>query len=113
MRRKILAIIVSLLFLTTIPSVLGVNSESEDTESCLDIGRVFLKGLVLFPHYSDDQLTCFAIILFYIEFTPTERSMGWIRFKWITLDHAFGIKTGPFHIIGWLFGFFEGGLEIQ
>jgi hypothetical protein len=112
MKRKILTILVSLLFLTTIPSVMGVNSDSEDIEPCLDIGGVFLKGLVLFPRYSWESLTCFAIRLFYIEITPTERNMGWITFKWVTLENVVNVKTGRFNIIGYINGFFVSGLKI-
>lgn len=113
MKRKILTILVSMLFLSVIPSVIGVDSESDDREPCLDIGRVYLKGLFLFPHYSGDDLIFFALSLFFIQFTPTERTYGWIRLQWVTLENFTGeFKTGPFHIIGWFFGFLEGGLEI-
>jgi len=78
---------VSLLFLITIPSVIGVTSESDDREPCLDIGRVYLKGLFLFPHYSGDDLIFFALSLFFIQFTPTERTYGWIRLQWVTLEN--------------------------
>jgi len=72
MKNKIFAILVSMLFITMIPSAIGeiTNHESDIIKPCLDIGRVFYKGLVLFPRYSDGNLTCFAIWLSINRKTP-------------------------------------------
>ncbi len=54
MNRKILAILVSLLFITMIPSVIGVNFESDIIDSSLFDERVWMKGLLSrsnrYPH---------------------------------------------------------------
>jgi len=86
-----------------ISSAIGeiANPGSEVREPCLDVERTFYKGLILFPHYSDDNLTCFAISLLLIQFTPIENTYSWIRLQWITIENFIGvIKTGPFNIIG-------------
>ena len=111
MRRKILAIIVSMLFLSVIPSVLGINTESEDREPCLDIGRCFYRGLLFNPPKSEPN-TYFAIWLFY----PTEEGVQLIILDWVTLK-VFGYLGRMyefwFGLFIYVFGFFEGGLEIQ
>jgi hypothetical protein len=113
MKKKILTILISLLFLTMIPSVSGINSNSEDIEPCLDVGRVFFRGIVFFPHYSGDDLICFVPRILYIEFTPTEQTIGWIRLGWVRFENFTGtIIIGPFNIIGYLYGIFPGGLDI-
>lgn len=120
MERKILTILVSMLFLTLIPSAIGeiANPESDVKTTDLDVGRVFLKGFVLFPHNSDGNFTFFAIRLFYIEITPTESSCGWIILKWVTIQdfnyhgRVYEILLGLFTFL-YFFGFLEeGGLEI-
>jgi len=105
MIRKILAILVSVLFITMIPSVLGVTSESEDIEPCLDVERTVYRGLVLFPHYSDRNITFFAICLSYYQISPTERSSGLILFKWITV-RSYSDLYPRFYDIG-LLGLFK------
>ncbi|UCD12966.1 MAG: hypothetical protein JSW60_05205 [Thermoplasmatales archaeon] len=115
MKRRILPILASLLFITMIPSAIGeiANSESDIRTTDLDVGRTFYRGVVLFPHYSDDNLICFVLRLFYLEITPIERSWGWLTLGWVTFEKFTGkIITGPFNIIGYIFGYFEGGLEI-
>ncbi len=110
MKKKLLAILVSMLFLTTIPSVLGVNSESEDIEPCLDIGRYFTKGLVFNPPKSEPN-TYFAIWLWY----PTEGGMQLIILDWVTLiPSSYNGRFYEITIFGlfiYIIGFFEGGLE--
>jgi len=110
MERKILAILVSILFITMIPSVIGVNSESEDREPCLDIGRYFTRGLLFDPPFNSEPNLYFAIWLFY----PTEEGVKLIILDWVTLN----ISLGRWYEVGlglfiFVFGFFEGGLEIE
>ena len=119
MKRKILTILVSMLFITIIPSVMGeiANPEPNDSEPCLDIERVCFRGLVLFPHYSDDNFTFFAVWLSYCKITPTEKNFGLILFKWVKITGRdslyygrwYEIRLGPFMFIQ--LGC-SGGLEI-
>lgn len=120
MQRKILAILVSILFIATIPSAIGeiVDSESDIIKPCLDVGRTFYKGLILFPHHSDGNLTFFAVWLWYIKFTPTERECGLIILKWVTIPYRDSAYLGRFYEVGlglftYIFGIFQGGLEVR
>lgn len=100
-----------MLFITLIPSVIGVNSESEDRKSSLDIGRCFCKGLLFNPPKSEPN-TYFAIWLFY----PTEEGLQLILFDWVTLKGSayLGRMYGfCFGLFIYVFGYFEGGLEIR
>ncbi len=118
--KKTITILVSLLFLTTIPSIVGLNSDSEDIEPCLDITRVFLRGFIIIPHRHPDKIfNFFAVRLFYIEFNPTERTKGWITLKWVTIKNPGYIYIEPKYEFGfglfslaYLVGFYEGGLVI-
>ena len=115
MERKILAIFVSLLFLTTIPSVLGeiADSESDFRENNLDFDRVWMKGLLSrsnrFPPYR--YLAIRLVVIYNISSNP-QREVYW--FKWITFrDSAYmgrryevGLGLSIFYI-----GYVE-GLEI-
>jgi hypothetical protein len=113
MKKKILAILVSLLFVATIPSVIGINYEL-DNKSSLDIGRCFLKGL-LFDLPWGNPNTYFAIWFWY----PTEEGMqliilDWLRVPWWK-DSAYLGRFYEISIFGlfiYVFGFFEGGLEV-
>lgn len=114
MKRKLFAILISMLFISMMPSVVGVNTELEK-EPCLDVGRIFIKGgFVFFPHYSDGDLIFFVIILSFIEITPTERNWRCLGPRWIRLENFIGnIWIGPFGILGYVFGTCMGGIEIK
>ncbi|MHA1492222.1 MAG: hypothetical protein ACTSRI_21545, partial [Promethearchaeota archaeon] len=90
----------------------GVNSESEDGEPCLDVGRYFCRGLLFDPPFNSEPNLYFAIWLYY----PTEEGVQLIILDWVTL--VFSAYMGRMYEVGlglfiFVFGFFEGGLEIE
>lgn len=108
MKRKILTIIISMLFIAMIPTAIGeiANPESNDIEPCLDVGRCFLKGFGFFPQREGNEITFFVIRF------RMPNDVCW--FQWITIkDSAYSSRL---YIIGknivYVFGFFQGGLEI-
>lgn len=112
MIRKILAILISMLFITMIPSVIGVNSESEDRESSLDIGRYICRGLVFDPPFNSEPDLYFAIWLFY----QTEECVELIILDWVIIRGS--AYMGRMYEVGlglfiYIFGIFEGGLEVE
>lgn len=116
MKKKIIGLLVCMLMLTTIPLAAGITTETEpDKEPTLDVGRVFLKGLLFHKLRKGNVNHAMAIRLFYIEFTPTERAFGWVTLNTVVFkDSAY---LGRMYEVGlglftYVFGFFEGGLEI-
>lgn len=109
MKRKILAILTSLLFVTLIPSTIGDISEidSDIRTTNLDVGRTFCIGIGLFPHRSGNTITFFAIWLLYKEF---------LFLKWVTLKDSSTFLAGRYIIqrdlVVFIVGIFLGGLEI-
>jgi len=101
-KKKIMGLLVCMLMMTTIPLAAGMTETEPDAEPTLDVGRVFLKGLLFHR-------------LFYIEITPTERTFGWVTLNHVVFrDSAY---LGRMYEVGlglftYIFGFFLGGLEI-
>ena len=115
MKKKIIGIFVcTLLIFTTVLPVVGMAETEKDPES-LDVGRVFLKGLLFHRLRKGNVNHALAIRLFYIEFTPTERAIGWVTLNHVVFrDSAY---LGRMYEVGlglftYIFGFFLGGLEI-
>ena len=104
-----------MLMLTTIPLAAGMTESEPDSEPTLDVGRVFIKGLLFHKLRKGNVNHAMAVRLFYIEFTPTERAIGWVTFNHVVFrDSAY---LGRMYEVGlglftYVFGFFEGGLEI-
>jgi len=115
MKKKIIGLLVCMLMLTTIPLAAGITETEKDPEPTLDVGRVFLKGLLFHKLRKGNVNHAMAIRLFYIEFTPTERAVGWVTLNTVIFkDSAY---LGRMYEVGlglftYVFGFFEGGLEI-
>ena len=116
MKKKIIGLLVCMLMLTTIPLAAGITTETEkDPEPTLDVGRVFLKGLLFHKLRKGNVNHAMAIRLFYIEITPTERSFGWVTLNTVVFkDSAY---LGRMYEVGlglftYVFGFFEGGLQV-
>lgn len=115
MKRKIIGVFICMMMLTTIPLAAGAIETEPDSEPTLDVGRVFLKGLLFHKLRKGNVNHALAIRLFYIEFTPTERAFGWVTLNTVIFkDSAY---LGRMYEVGlglftYVFGFFEGGLEI-
>lgn len=115
MKRKILGIFACMLMLTTIPLAAGMTEKTEQDPEPLDVGRVFLKGLLFHKLRKGNTNHAMAIRLFYIQITPTERTMGWVTLNTVIFrDSAY---MGRMYEVGlglftYVFGFFEGGLQI-
>ncbi len=115
MKKKIIGLLVCMLMLTTIPLAAGITETEKESEPTLDVGRVFLKGLLFHKLRKGNVNHAMAIRLFYIEITPTERSFGWVTLNTVIFkDSAY---LGRMYEVGlglftYVFGFFEGGLEI-
>jgi hypothetical protein len=115
MKKKIIGLLICMLMLTTIPLAAGMTEETEQDPETQAIGRVFLKGLLFHKLRKGNTNHAMAIRLFYIQFTPTERTMGWVTLNTVIFkDSAY---LGRMYEVGlglftYVFGFFEGGLEI-
>ena len=114
MKKKIIGLLVCMLMLTTIPLAAGITETENDPEQT-SIGRVFLKGLLFRKLRTGNTNHAMAIRLFYIQITPTERTVGWVTLNTVIFkDSAY---LGRMYEVGlglftYVFGFFEGGLEI-
>jgi uncharacterized lipoprotein NlpE involved in copper resistance len=89
---------------------------SQSQNSGLDVGRVWLRGLLFRCNRVGDVYYAFALRLHYIEFTPTERTGGMVIMKHMVFTDS--ARTGRMYEFGaglftYVFGFFEGGLEIR
>lgn len=114
MKKKIIGLLVCTLMLATVPLAAGVTQEKE-IEPELDIGRVFLKGLIFRCNRFGNVNHGLAIRLLYIEITPTERSWGWVTFNRVTFRDS--LYMGRMYEVGmglftYVFGLYAGGLEI-
>lgn len=114
MKKKIIGLLVCTLMLATVPLAAGVTQEKE-IEPELDVGRVFLKGLIFRCNRFGNVNHGLAIRLLYIEITPTERSWGWVTFNRVTFRDS--LYMGRMYEVGmglftYVFGLYAGGLEI-
>jgi len=102
-----------------------VNSDDPDdtciievmlvTPCNLDIGRVWLRGLLFRCNHVGNVNNALALRLHYIEFTPTERGTGTVMMNRVIFKDP--ARTGRMYEFGaglftYVIGFFEGGLEI-
>ncbi|UCD14388.1 MAG: hypothetical protein JSW60_02955 [Thermoplasmatales archaeon] len=102
--------------MSIVPIAAGVV-EVEPNPEPLDIGRVYLRGLCFNLIDMGRKNYGWAIRLRYIEFTPTERTAGFITLKRV----AFGdsilagrmYEPGPLGFFTFVFGIFRGGIEVQ
>lgn len=112
-RKKLLGVFTCMLLIAMIPLASGMTESEPDSESTLDVGRVWLRGLIFRCNRVGNDNHAFAIRLHYIEFTLTERTAGMV-----TLNRViFGDSTtyGLMYEVGrftYVFGFFKGGLDI-
>ena len=90
MKRKILTILVSLLFITMIPSVVGeiADSESDFKENSLDFDRVYMNALLLYKLRKGNLNTCFAIRLVVWYNISSEPYCEVYWFKWVTFKDS-------------------------
>jgi len=114
MKRKLLGVFACMLLLATIPLVAGV-SETDDPQPELDIGRVWLRGLLFRCIRVGNDNHALALRLHYIEFTLTERTAGMVTMNNVIFKDS--AHTGRMYEVGlgmftYVIGFFEGGLEI-
>jgi len=111
MFRKGLAVAVILLFigLALAPSINAKDIEiKDDTIEPLDIGRFMVRGFGLFPRYSGENVTFFALRLSYMMINGTERTIGVCWLKRITLPRSTIAHVGPFNIVIHVWGFLRG-----
>jgi len=111
MFRKGLAVAVILLFIGVafIPNVSADDREiNDDTTEPLDIGRSMIRGFGLFPRYSGENVTFFALRLSYMMINSTERTIGVCWLKRITLPRSTIVHVGPFNIVIYVCGVFRG-----
>jgi len=86
-----------------------------DPKAELDVGRVWLRGLLWHCNRVGNVNHALALRLHYIEFTGTERTAGIVTDNHVIFkDSAY---TGRMYEVGtglftYIIGFFEGGLEI-
>jgi len=111
MIKKGLAVAVILLFigLALAPSINANDKEiNDDTTEPLDIGRSRIRGFGLFPRYSGENVTFFALRLSYMMINSTERTIGVCWLKRITLPRSTIVHVGPFNIVIYVCGVFRG-----
>ena len=118
MKRKILAILISLLFIATIPSAIGeiTNTESDFKENNLDDESVWMRGLLFRCNLVGNHKGWFAIhlVVIYNISSEPQREVYW--FEWVTfrLPYLGGMYEIGLGLFTWyyFFGFYGGGLEI-
>lgn len=113
-KRKILGVFACMLMLTTIPLAAGMIETEPDSEPT-DVGRVWLRGLLFRCNHIGNENHALALRLHYIEITPTERTTGVVMMNRVIFKDA--TYNGRMYEVGlgmftYVFGFFEGGLEI-
>ena len=111
MLRKGLAVAVILLFIGVAfaPTINAKDVEiKDDTIEPLDISRNGIRGFGLFPRYSGENVTFFAVRLSYTMINGTERETGVYSLKRITLPRNTIVHVGPFNIVIYVWGVFRG-----
>jgi len=104
-----------MLMMATIPLVAGVTEDRESSPSPDIAGRVWLRGFMFRRIKSGHINNAIALRLHYIEFTPTERTWGVITMKRIAFRDFLYIGRfyeTPLGVLGYVCGFFRGGLEV-
>lgn len=102
----------------TIPLASGVIEEQkpEPEHGTADIGRVWLRGLCFNLIDLGRKHFGWAIRVHYIEFTPTERTTGFITLKRIAFGDSIVAgrmyEPGPIGLFTFVFGLFRGGIEV-
>jgi len=115
MKRKIFSLLICILLISTIPLAAGVTENEPEREPGLDVGRVWLRGLVFRCNRWGNVNHALALRLHYIEFTPSERTMGIITMNHVVFrDSAY---LGRMYEVGlglftYIVGIFLGGIEI-
>ncbi len=112
---KLASLFVCALMMSTIPLAAGVTEDIESSPNPDIVGRVWLRGLMFRRIKSGNINNAIAIRLHYIEFTPTERTMGTIVLKRVAFRDFLYIGRmyeTPLGILVYVFGFFRGGLEV-
>jgi len=115
LKKKIVSTIICILIISTIPLATGVTDPEPEPQTT-DIGRVWLRGLCFNLVDLGRMNYGWAIRVHYIEFTPTERTMGFITLKRIAFGDSIMAGTmyepGPLGFFTIVFGLFRGGIEI-
>ena len=115
LNKKIIGILICLLVLSTIPLAAGTEEKESEPQAQLDVGRVWLRGLLFRCNRWGNVNHGLALRLHYIEVTPSERTFGVV-----TLNHVMfrdSAYLGRMYEVGlglftYVFGIFMGGLEI-
>ncbi|UCD13011.1 MAG: hypothetical protein JSW60_05440 [Thermoplasmatales archaeon] len=105
-----------MLMISIIPLAAGMTQEEPEYQPEIDVGRVFLKGLLFRCNRFGNVNHALAIRLFYLEITPTERSWGWVTFNRVSFRDS--LYMGRMWEVGmglftYVFGLYAGGLEIS
>ena len=77
-KKKLLGVFACMLMLTMIPLAAGMIEPEPDSEPTLDVGRVWLRGLLFRCNRIGNVNTAMALSLHYIEITATERTAGMV-----------------------------------
>ncbi len=90
MKKKVIAILVSLLFITMIPSAIGeiADSESDFKENNLDFDRVYMRAWLFYKLRKGNHNTFFAyrLVVWYNISSEPYREAYW--FKWVTFKDS-------------------------
>lgn len=114
MNKKIVGLLICALLVSTIPLAAGLNNEPE-AQPELDVGRVWLRGLLFRCNRWGNTNHALALRLHYIEFTPSERTMGIITMNHVIFrDSAYlgRMYEVGFGLFTYIVGVFMGGIEI-
>ncbi len=111
MKKKVIAILVSMLFIAMIPSTIGDDCEPEQEDKI-----IFMRGLIFHFHklYKGDFPTIFVAIHLVVWYNTSEgiiREVYWfepLHFKLPYLGRMYEVGLGLFTFY---FVFFRGGLE--
>ena len=115
MNKKILGLLLCIMMISTIPLAAGVTDTEPEEQSTLDVGRVWLRGLLFRCNRWGNTNHALALRLHYVEITPSERTVGIVTLNHVAFrDSAYlgRMYEVGFGLFTYIFGVFLGGLEI-
>jgi hypothetical protein len=115
MNKKILGLLLCIMMISTIPLAAGMTDEESKAEPTLDVGRVWLRGLLFRCNRWGNMNHALALRLHYVEITPSERTAGIVTLNHVVFrDSAYlgRMYEVGFGLFTYIFGVFLGGLEI-
>ena len=90
----------------------GAYIRSKDCNTTDLFGTIYVRGIVLFPHEFENNVTFFAIIFPHVNDSGVTNYYIFLKWVRITDCYIVSIKTGPLDNVGFIQVFFNGEIEI-